>query len=92
MTTNVMDPLKLRAMGVKKPLEDKKDKIESLQEDYKRYYPVDKNGQLDEWGAVIKRQTENYQREQADKAVQKTIMQQEYSKDLEAQLNAKRQN
>jgi archaellum component FlaC len=39
-----MDPLKLRAMGVKKPLEDKKEKIEHLQEEYKRYYPVDKNG------------------------------------------------
>lgn len=44
MTTNVMDPLKLRALGVKKPLEDKKDRIESMQEEYKRYYPVDKNG------------------------------------------------
>jgi hypothetical protein len=25
---NVMDPLKMRAMGVKKPLEEKKEKIE----------------------------------------------------------------
>lgn len=41
---------------------------------------------------MIKRQTENYQREQADKAVQKALMQQGYSKDLEAQINVKRQN
>ena len=28
-----------------------------------RYYPVDKNGNLDEWGAVIKHQTEVHYRE-----------------------------
>ena len=43
-----MDPLKLRALGVKKPLEEKESY--QNQNEYKRYYPVDKQGQIDEWG------------------------------------------
>ena len=29
----------------------------------KRYYPVNRHGQVDEWGAVIKKQAENYERD-----------------------------
>lgn len=50
----------MRAMGVKKPLDEKQDKIANYQNELKRYYPVDKHGQLDEWGAVIKHQAEQY--------------------------------
>jgi hypothetical protein len=31
-----------------------------------RYYPVDKRGNLDEWGAVIKRQGEAWERQQRE--------------------------
>jgi hypothetical protein len=72
----------MRTYGVKKPLEEKKDKIDTLKEDYQRYYPVDRHGQLDEWGAVIKRQAETYQKEQQDKAIQKVQDQNKYFEDL----------
>ena len=51
----VMDPLKMHTAGVKKPFKEKEGKIQSLQENQERYYPVDPRGNLDEWGAVIKR-------------------------------------
>jgi len=35
-----------------------------------RYYPVDVRGNLDEWGAVIKHQSEVHQREQAEAHMQ----------------------
>ena len=49
---SVMDPLKM-AYGVKKPLDQKEERIKELKDNNKRYYPVDKHGNLDEWGAVI---------------------------------------
>ena len=52
---NMMDPLKIHASGVKKPLEQKGEKIQNLYNEQMRYYPRDKRGNLDEWGAVIKR-------------------------------------
>lgn len=61
----IMDPLKM-AHGVKKPLQDKAEKIQQLYGEQKRYYPVDRKGQVDEWGAVQRHRTEVYQREQAE--------------------------
>jgi hypothetical protein len=54
--------LKFRAFGVKKALEHKQDKIQSLVENNQRYYPTDQKGNIDEWGAVIKRQVETFER------------------------------
>ena len=68
----VMDPLKMHTAGVKKPFKEKEGKIQSLQENQERYYPVDPRGNLDEWGAVIKRQTEAFNRDiQVQKAQEK---------------------
>jgi len=47
--------LKFRAFGVKRPLDEKQEKINNLLEQSKRYYPTDQKGNVDEWGAVIKR-------------------------------------
>lgn len=47
-----MDPLKM-AYGVKKPLDLKEPKIKEMPNQKMRYYPVDKRGNLDEWGAMI---------------------------------------
>jgi hypothetical protein len=90
--TFVIDPLKMRALGVKKPLEEKKEKIEGLQDEFKRYYPVDKHGQLDEWGAVIKHQAETYEKEMQDKQMMKAQLQQLYSNDLANQIKYKQLN
>ena len=40
--------------------------IEKLYNDSKRYYPVDKKGNVDEWGAVQQHRTEAYHRELAE--------------------------
>jgi hypothetical protein len=49
-----VDPLKLNTYGVKKPFEDKAEKIKDLINSNNRYYPVDRSGKIDEWGAVLK--------------------------------------
>lgn len=54
MSDPIVDPLKVHTFGVKRPLEEKKHEIEELYKQHKRYYPTDKTGDLDEWGAVIK--------------------------------------
>ena len=61
---NLIDPLKIHTQGVKKPLEHKGGKLQTLADGGQRYYPTDAKGNLDEWGAVIKRQAEAYEREQ----------------------------
>ena len=60
MTDNLIDPLKIHTQGVKKSLEDKGQKFQTLAENNQRYYPRDPKGNLDEWGAVIQRQAEAY--------------------------------
>ena len=47
----IMDPLKM-AYGVKKPLDQKTEKISNLLDNQKRYYPTNQNGEVDEWGAI----------------------------------------
>lgn len=54
MSEPLIDPLRIHTYGVKKPLEEKKEKIEKLHEQNQRYYPKDQKGDIDEWGAVIK--------------------------------------
>ena len=46
--------MKLGSYGVKKPFEEKSQKIEELINNNMRYYPVLRNGKIDEWQAVIK--------------------------------------
>ena len=46
----------MASFGVKKPIQDKADKIQSLLAQNKRYYPMKPNGQVDEWQALIKMQ------------------------------------
>ena len=65
----VMDPLKMNAQGVKRPLEDKDHKISSLPEQGMRYYPTTARGDVDEWGAVQRHRQEVYQREKAEEAI-----------------------
>ena len=56
-----IDPFKMHSHSLKKPIEEKKDNIEQLLQNQNRYYPVDPRGNLDEWGAIIHKQQENYQ-------------------------------
>lgn len=61
-----IDPLRMHAYGVKRPLEEKKGEIQDLYNHAKRYYPDDAKVKLDEWGAVIKNQSEAFKRMQED--------------------------
>ena len=60
MGDNLIDPLRMRAQGVKKPMEHKGEKLQALADNNQRYYPKDAKGGVDEWGAVIKFQQEIY--------------------------------
>lgn len=42
--TQQIDPLKFRTYGVKRPLDEKEEKIQRLLDENKRYYPTTKNG------------------------------------------------
>ena len=54
MGDNLIDPLRMHAQGVKKPMEHKGEKLQALADNNQRYYPKDAKGGVDEWGAVIK--------------------------------------
>ena len=85
-----MDPLKMHTAGVKKPMQEKEGKIQNLYQNQERYYPTDPKGNLDEWGAVIKRQTEAYQRDVQVQQVQKEQNRQSYSEELNKAIQMKR--
>lgn len=70
------------AYGVKNPLQDKAPKIEQYGAE-KRYYPQDRRGNVDEWGAIQKHRNEVYQREQAEAQLQKALHQKDYARELE---------
>ena len=85
-----MDPLKMHTAGVKKPMQEKEGKIQNLYQNQERYYPTDPKGNLDEWGAVIKRQTEAYQRDVQVQQVQKGQNRQSYNEELNKAIQLKR--
>ena len=84
-----MDPLRMAAQGVKKPLDQKGEKLQNLYNEQNRYYPVDPKGNLDEWGALIKRQTETYNRDQQAGRLAKQANAQAYGNELQRELQTK---
>ena len=58
--SDLIDPVKARAFGIKRPFDEKGERIAQLTNEGKRYYPEDRNAGVDEWGAVIKHQSEMY--------------------------------
>eukprot|EP00347_Sterkiella_histriomuscorum_P007113 403350214 len=90
MSSPVIDPFKFKTYGVKRPLDEKEEKIQKLLEDNKRYYPTAKNGQVDEWAAVIKHQAEQHNlnkqfTQQMDK-MHKNAYKKKQEQDLQLQL------
>ena len=88
----MIDPLKMHAYSVKKPLDNKSEKINQLYEEQKRYYPVDRQGNIDEWGAIVKKQAENYEREQNEAKYRKQFMQKQYGDQLRQIMEEKELN
>ena len=54
------DTLKNRAYGIKKDIAEKEDHINDLQSQNKQYYPREPNGNVNEWGALLKQQQSLY--------------------------------
>jgi hypothetical protein len=78
---------------VKKPIEEKQDKIRELYEEkHLRYYPVDTKGQLDEWAAVIKHQDDIYKTEMERRRMDKANQQKQYYEDLRKGIEDKKRN
>lgn len=73
-----MDPLKFRSYGVKKHLDAKQEKIQQLEQQQMRYYPTDGKGNLDEWGAIIKRQVETFERRQQEDLISASFQKKQY--------------
>ena len=78
----LVDPLRVHTYGVKRPLEEKRQEIEDLYKNNKRYYPKDKRGELDEWGAVIKNQNEMFGRIAQQQIMDKKKNMEQYGKEL----------
>eukprot|EP00347_Sterkiella_histriomuscorum_P016860 403351572 len=85
--SELIDPLKFRSFGVKRPLDEKQQKINDLLESNKRYYPTDTKGNVDEWGAVIKRQTQAYEQQRQALEQQRVNQMQNYGQMLEKELH-----
>jgi disulfide oxidoreductase YuzD len=52
--SEVVDPLKYKSYGVKKPFEEKQQKYIEKIEQNKRIYPTNKQGNIDEWSAMVR--------------------------------------
>ena len=86
MSDQLVDPLKVHTMGVKKPLEEKKDRIRQYYEEAKRYYPSNERVSVDEWGAVIKNQSEAFRRMEDEQKRARKAFQQDYGQELESEV------
>ena len=59
-------------------MEEKQEKINQLIQNNQRYYPSDPTGNVDEWGAVLKKQVENYEREKMNEGYYQKLKIKEY--------------
>jgi hypothetical protein len=68
MEWGINDSLKSRAYGHKKEgdMEERQAKAAGYQERGGHYYPADRQGKLDEWGAIVKHMTARHQQEQKE--------------------------
>ena len=59
-------------------MQAKQEKITQLLENNKRYYPTDGRGNVDEWGAVIKKQVENFELQKQSQERERLLQMQNY--------------
>ena len=85
------DSLKNRAYGTKKDLAEKEDKILEMQSQNKQYYPREANGNVNEWGALLKQQQTLYQKEEQSRKEQEAERKREYLAELNRQRDEKQQ-
>jgi hypothetical protein len=61
-----LNPLKDRAQGVKLPQVNPEWNVRNSykvdpEAHHRRYYPMTKDGQVDEWGAIVKKQADDFE-------------------------------
>ena len=69
MSEPLVDPLKVRTWGVKRPLDEKMPEIQQELQEGKRYYPESSNHKMDEWGAILRHREEMAQVQDAQKRI-----------------------
>lgn len=79
--SEIVDPLKTRSFGVKKPVEEKIN-LEASPGSSKRTYPINKYGNRDEWGAMIHHQAEMHALQLNIDQMEKRRKQEEYRAEL----------
>ena len=62
-----------------------------LYDNNQRYYPSKRGGQLDEWGAVIKHQTEQFEFEQQKLKAEEQARKHQYFEQLRNDIELRRQ-
>ena len=81
--SEVVDPLKFRSFGVKRPTEEKKQKeYSNSPSQSKRSYPINKIGNKDEWGAMIQHQAEMHALQTNLDQIERRKRQEEYRAEL----------
>jgi hypothetical protein len=93
---NLNDPLKSSAQGLKNDYKDKISKFYSSESaqtgyvpKYKRYYPADSKGVIDEWKAIVDSQVEDAGTKKMEERKQKRDNQNTYFADLSFMHNVK---
>ena len=79
--SEIVDPLKTRSFGVKKPIEAKISPNDDFNSS-KRTYPINKYGNKDEWGAMIHHQAEMHALQLNINQIEKRKKQDEYRAEL----------
>ena len=78
--SEIVDPLKTRSFGVKRPIYSKK--IDDSSNSSKRTYPTNKLGNRDEWSAMINHQAEMHDLQLRIGKIEKRKRQEEYFEEL----------
>jgi len=79
----LVDPLRVKSYGIKKDKSQKAENLKTIDDDNRRWYPVDYKGRVDEWGAVVKLQTEIFQKEQEIGKEMKQMQSKSYMTELD---------
>lgn len=87
MEWGINDPLKGRAYGMKRENDQERslEKTQNYEQKGGQYYPTDRSGKVDEWGAMVKHMTARNEIIQKEKHEEKKNQQQEYQRFLDMQ-------
>lgn len=91
MSEPLVDPLKVRTWGVKRPLDEKMPEIQQELQDGKRYYPESSTNKMDEWGAILRHREEMGRVQDAQKHIAEEKQKEELNNHLSKDIENRRQ-